>query len=349
MTRKPGKHRVGVNAHPGIAQGILLFMLVTLCGTLWVRSQEKGRSPLRQVQTVPLMAVAGRIDHMSLDRAGRRLFIAALGNNSLEVIDLETGKHLRSLTGLPEVQDVKYLGKENLISLSCGGDGSVRFYDSRTYKLRGKVDVGDDADNMRYDPEKGMLYVGYGDGGIAVIDAVSFTVVAKIPLPAHPESFQFSRNGTLLYVNTPGAGSINIIDLGKRTVARRIPLRAARGNFPMAVDEKDHRLLVGCRNPAKLLVINTDSDSVVAALPVSGDCDDIFLNDSAGTAYLSCGEGMIDVIRRVGPDSYEIAERIPTSPGARTCLFDPKEQKLFLAIPRRGGHTAAIRVFDVKP
>jgi YVTN family beta-propeller protein len=157
---------------------------------LIVASMGRGAEPLRRVRTISLANVVGRIDHLAADTDGRRLFVAALGNNTVEVIDLAAGKVVKSVGSLHEPQGVAFLKDAGIIAVASGDDGTCRLFDSRTLRLRKTIDLQSDADNVRFDPRENRLYAGYGKGAIAAIDMASKERVADIKLTGHPESFQ---------------------------------------------------------------------------------------------------------------------------------------------------------------
>ncbi len=328
---------------------LTLLILCTALITTSSESQGREETILKKTKNILLPAVKGRIDHMDIDLQRNRLFLSALGNSTVEVIDIEKNKSVHSIGELKEPQGVKYLPSVRQIAVACGGDGALKFYDDTLYRLQENIELGDDADNVRYDAEKNLLFVGYGNGGIAIVDVMSRQKFGDIQLPAHPESFQVDMASSTAFVNVPGADAITVLDISKKTVKSTIPLEQAKSNFPMAFDAKNHRLFVGCRNPAQLLVFNTDSNSVITSLPINGDCDDVFWNDKTKNIYISCGEGFLDVIDQVNPNRYTLKSKIKTASGARTALFVPQLQQLFLAVPHRGNQSAAVWIYEVKP
>ncbi len=319
--------------------------LLALCTTTFHAQQA---SELQVVQSIPLPNVRGRIDHMGIDRSGRRLFIAAVGNGTVEVIDLATGRSVHSIGGLEEPQGVLYVPGTNTLFVACGGDGTVRLYDGATLRLKQTIPLDDDADNIRYDEAGNIVYAGFGSGGIAAIDARNGKLLYTIPLAGHPESFQLDHRTGRLFVNIPTRREVAVVSLEKRAVIYAINLAGMGGNFPMSFDNKNHRLYVGCRTPAQLLVFDTDSLKQIASIPISGDADDIFSNNASVCLYLSCGEGFIDVVRKDQGGQYKLAARIPTSPGARTSLFVTDLRCLFVAVPASGIQPAQIRSYAVQ-
>jgi DNA-binding beta-propeller fold protein YncE len=240
---------------------------------------------LQFVGTIPIEGVEGRIDHMAARPDGRRLFVAALANDLVEEIDTERKKVVGTIRGIKEPQGIYYIAKSKRLAVASGGDGNVRIYDQNS-KLVGTVDSLQDADNVRYDSASNLLYVGYGHGALAIIDADKAVKVAEIPLDGHPESFQLEPNRDHIFVNVPTAGEIEVADRRKRSVLTRWRLTAAAANFPMGLDKANERLFVGCRKPARLIVLNAASGEVVANLRACGDTDDLFYDSVNRKIYL---------------------------------------------------------------
>ena len=304
------------------------------------------------LRTLPLPGVEGRIDHLALDAVEKRLVVAALWSNTVEVLDLEKGTVEHTLRGLAEPQGVVILPETGRIAVTCGEDGSLRFFDGRTFAAAGRVDLGADADNLRLEAETGRLVVGFGSGGLAFVR--DGQVAAKAPLEAHPESFQLAAKDARIFVNVPRAGHVAVVDRKLARVIAKWPLREASDSYPMAFDEERQRLLVGCRTPARLLVIDTDPSSpnagkAVAAIPISGDVDDIWIDAPAKRIYLSCGEGFVDVVEQADADRYTRLGQVPTAAGARTSLFAPASGRLYVAVPHKGTQAAEVRIYSVKP
>jgi DNA-binding beta-propeller fold protein YncE len=303
--------------------------------------------PLKLVLTIPLAKVDGRIDHMSVDVRGQRLFVAALGNNTLEVVDLAQGKQIRSVTGLHEPQGVAYLPELDQVVIANGDDGTLKAFDAKSFTSLSSNILGDDADNVRYDATGSRIVVGYGAGALAFLDAKTRKLVGTVKVPNHPESFQLEKSRERIYVNVPNANQIAVVDRAKQAVATTWPVGDYRSNFPMALDEARHRLFVGTRRPAKLVVFDTESGKQITAVDISGDTDDLFFDQQNKRIYVSAGEGNIDIINQLDADRYVSTAKLATAPGARTSLFVPDLNRLYLAVPHRGTQTAAIRVYEV--
>ncbi len=317
---------------------LLLFVMLTL-------SVQAADPPLNLIQTIPLTGVQGRFDHFAIDAAGNRLFVAALGNNTLEVVDLTTGQRIRSLSGMAKPTGVLYLRESNQLLVANGDDGTLKILSGTDFKLHQNLAALADADNLRIDPKTKLAWLGYGEGALAIIEPANVSLVATVKLPAHPESFQLEASSRRLYVNLPDATKIAVIDREKHAVIETWPMEKFRANFPMALDEPNHRLFIGCRQPARLVVLDSRTGKAVTDLAISGDVDDLFLNGKRKQIYLTCGEGFVDIISQLSPDKYEQRAKIATSPGARTGYFSTELDRLYLAVPVHGTQSAEIRVY----
>lgn len=330
---------------------MMLRWLTILFGTLAfvAAPQAAERSPLRLVQTIALPGVEGRIDHMAVDVQGKRLFVAALGNNTLEVLDLSAHKWVTRIAGLKEPQGIYFVPGENKLFVANGNDGTLKIFDGTSFQPLATERFSSDADNVRYDAVRNQVYVGYGSGALGIVDAATGRKLADIPLPGHPESFRLEESGARIFVNVPDANHIiAVLDRVKRSTVATWTLEA-QANFPMALDEADHRLMVVTRKPARLVVLDSLSGKMVAGEPAVGDADDIFYDAAHRRVYISGGEGFIDVFEQRDPDHYAPMAKIPTAAGARTSFLVPEFHHLYLAVPHRGNQPAEIRVYDVRP
>ncbi len=306
----------------------------------------KPPAALKLIQTIPLPGVTGRFDHFAVDAKGHRLFVAALGNNTLEVLDVAAGQRLQSIGALHKPTGVLYLASSNRIAVANGNDGTLKTFDGASYELLKSLSGLDDADNVRFDAKAGTIYVGYGAGALAVLDAATMNLTGTIKLPAHPESFQLEAQGPRIFVNVPDAKQIVAIDRQKQSVTATWSMKEFQANFPMALDEANHRLFIGCRQPPRLVVFDTTTRKAIADVAISGDTDDLFYDAARKRLYLSCGEGFIDVVAQRDADHYEPLERIPTASGARTSFYSPALDRFWLAVPQRGRQSAEIRTYQ---
>ena len=319
----------------------LLAFIIASAVLVWGQANE----PLRLEKTVELPDVQGRIDHMSVDVKGQRLFVSALGNNTVEVIDVKAGKRIKTITGLVEPQGALYVPEEDRLYIANSKDGSVRVFDGKSYSLLKTVDYVDDADNLRYDSDRQRVYVGYGSGSLGEIDSQN-NKAGEIKLGSHPESFQLEKDSAKIYVNLPKSHKVAVVDREKRAVIASWGTGMAFANYPMTLDEKDHRLFVVTRMPSRLLVFNTDNGSIVQKLPAIGDCDDVFYDAARKRIYAIGGEGGVSVFEQQDAEHYRELGRISTVKGARTGFFSAELDRLFVAVRRQGSQPAEVRIFQ---
>jgi DNA-binding beta-propeller fold protein YncE len=308
----------------------------------------QSAATLTLAQTIALGGVEGRIDHFAFDAAGDRLFLCALGNNTVEVLDLRKGQRFHSITGLGAPQGIAYIPELDRLFIANDKGGICKIYDAKSYQNLGEIDFKDDADNVRYDDSSKRLYVGFGTGALGIISAPESKAIGSIRLSAHPEAFELEKQGKRIFVNVPNARHVAVIDRDKGEVINTWKTDLAFGNFPMALDEANHRLFVGCRLPSKLVVLNTESGDVVAKIDISGDPDDVFYDRKRHRIYAICGAGKIDIIEQTDANNYKALTKIDTAEGARTGLFVPERDTLFVAVPHRGSQQAEIRAYRVE-
>jgi YVTN family beta-propeller protein len=324
----------------------MAIVTVVLIASLWIASGQ-SQPVLRLQNTIALPGVQGRIDHMSFDSRTGRLFVAALGNNTVEVVDVNQGKRIARIPGLHEPQGVSYLPDVNRLFVANGDTGSVELFDGTSFRLLNTIHLGSDADNVRFDPVRKEVYVGYGRGALAIL-AEDGSRIADVKLDAHPESFQLEQKGSRIFVNLPDSQKVAVVDRNTRAVIANWSTPGALANFPMALDEQDHRLFVVCRRPAEMLVWDTASGAMVAKLPVVGDCDDIFYDADAKRLYASGGEGGVTIVQQDGSDRYKNLGEEHTRKGARTSFFAPTRQSLYVGARQEDAQPAAIYVYAVQ-
>jgi len=319
-----------------------------------------GQEPqvLSLLSRIPLTSVKGRIDHFSVDVKGQRLFVAAVANHTLEVIDLQSGKRVHTITDLAEPQGVFYDASSNRLYVACALDGTTKIYDGKSFRQLATVKFPDDADNIRYDARSKSVIVGYagakalrnrqeGTGGLGFIDSDGGKTF-EIIVDAHPESFQLEKTGTRLFVNVPDKQEIEVIDVVGRKVVDHWPVTSAKDNFPMAFDEAHHRLFVATRTPPRLVVFDTESGKEVASAEIAGNSDDLFYDSARGRIYVLTSKSALDVFQQRDPDHYDHIARIPTPPRMQTGLFVPEWGRLFAAVPNQGEQEAEIQVYEAK-
>lgn len=337
-----------------LASGAILYLLAARLVSSSVAAGQESQVLSLESQ-IPLPNVKGRIDHFGVDIKGQRLFVAAVENHTLEVVDLKSGRRVHTITDLAEPQGVFYDPSTNRLFVACGLDGVTKIFDGTTFHVLATVKFPDDADNIRYDPRSKSVIVGYagakqlrkreeGTGGLGFIDA-NGKKTGDIGVDAHPESFQLEKQGTRLFVNVPDKKEIEVIDIVKRAILARWPV-SEENNFPMALDEVHHRLFVGCWNPPRLVVFNTETGKEVASGEIAGSSDDLFYDSQRSRIYVLTNRGFLEVFQQTDSDHYDRVARYPTPAHTQTGLFVPEWGKLFAAVPRQGEQSAEVRVYQ---
>jgi DNA-binding beta-propeller fold protein YncE len=336
----------------GVFSALLLIVCLGNRGIGQQNSNSATSAPLTLTGTIPLPSVQGRIDHFGFDPKNR-LFVSALGNNSEEVINLSAQRVVRSIRGVPAPQGVAYSPETN--QLFVGSDeGKLYVYDGDTFDLIARIDFGDNVDNLRYDATENRVYVGYGDektGAIGMVDAATNKRLdGDFKLGAHPESFQLAGSSANMYVNLPDLKQIAVVDRKTHCITPW-PL-TFESNFPMALDEPDHRLFVATRTPPRLAVFDTSSGRLVATLPAVQDSDDLYYDSARKRVYIPGGEGYISVFQQDDPDHYKLLAKVQTAIGARTAGYFGKGRKgfdrFYLAVPARADHGAEVWIYTVQ-
>jgi YVTN family beta-propeller protein len=289
---------------------------------------------------IPLAEVSGRLDHMAVDLGRQHLFVAELGNNSVDVIDLGTQKVVQRIGGLHQPQGIGYAAGPDVIAVASAGDGTVQFFSGKDFSAQGSLQLGADADDVRIDQQTGKVVVGYGNGGLAIIDPAKKVMTADIPLPDHPEGFELAADR--LYVNLPGVRQIAVVDLGTNKVVATWPMPLG-GNFPMAMDAAGKAVATVFRSASRLVLFDTGTGKRLGQAETCGDADDVFFDGKRRRIYVSCGDSVVDVFAQTGAGLTHL-DQVASAAGARTSLFVPELDRLFVADPA-GAAGAAIQVY----
>lgn len=321
----------------------LLSLGVFLGLLLPAQGQDVGYLSLSQ--TIPLTQVQGGLNHMSVDAEHKRLFVTAPANKTLEIVDLQSGKTLRSLGGEAPA-GARFAPEFNQLYVTRGE--SVYIYDGMTFDLVTKVDLQCSLDELQYQPMAKQLYVGCmtsGKTGIKIVSIPDGKLLGEIRLPAKPQGFALELKGARIFVNMPSLNKVAVIDRENRSIAASWPVREAGGNFPIALDEFHHRLFVGCRKPARVIVFDTTTGNELTNLKIGGDTDDLFYDAVLQLVYVSCGEGFLDIINQGNGDIYKFTSRLETAAGARTSAYSSELSSFYVGVPGRGNAPAEVRVF----
>jgi DNA-binding beta-propeller fold protein YncE len=324
-----------------------LFCLAGLA----VLAQAESGATLTLVKTIALPSVAGRFDHFAFDPADGRLFVAATGNHSVEVVSVKTGKRIETIAGLGKPHGLAWVADQGKLFVADGSLAALKVYTGSPLKEVATLALSDDADDMVYDAQTGLLYVGHGGssaaapGRIAVVNTRDNSLVQNLPVSAHPEALEIDPDGKRVFANIADSSEIVVIDAASHSIKTTWKLSRASDNVPVAFDAEDHALLVGCRKPARSVSVDAGTGVEVSDLPSATGADDLFYEARRHRAYLISGSGAVDVYQ-VAPDkSLKALDTVKTGPGAKTGLLVPSLKALFVAVPATPAEPAEIRMY----
>jgi hypothetical protein len=275
-------------------------------------SDAANQMPLTLKARIALPGVYGRIDHYGWDTKRGNLIVSALGNNTVEIIN--SWKRISTITGLEHPQGSLYVPGVDRIVVSSAS-GKVRFYDAGSYKLLKTIDFGpgSDTDNLRYDAQSKLVYVGEEEG-IAAIDPATMERVQEFRLGSHAESFQFEQTGGRIFVNLPDQESFGIIDR-KTGAVKKWKIPGDADAHTLALDEANHRLFAAALHPGQLTVVNSESGKIVATIPCVVEVDDLWY-DAARKRLYAPGSGFIDIFQQMDADHYTRIAHIAVGSGS---------------------------------
>jgi DNA-binding beta-propeller fold protein YncE len=333
-----------------------------LCGmvvalALAAPSFGQQSEPLKLVKTIDVPG-ARHWDHFGVDLKGNRLFLSSEEEPAVEVFDLKTYEHVKSLTNFKEPHNVFPLPDLKKIYVVDGEASEIAVLDYDSYKVIGHIALSIDADPIVYDPASKYLYIVNGGREaktpyclVSVVDTATGKKLADLKLESNRlESMAIEKSSQRMFVNMTGINSIGVVDREKRTVTQTWPITAGKDNVPLQYDETTHRLFTATRKPSKLVVVNADSGKEVTSLDAADYVDDLAWDAAHHRIYLpgGGGSGAVTVVQQNGADDYKVIATVPTKAGAKTGRFVPELNKLFIAVPGKGTTTAQILVYDVQ-
>jgi DNA-binding beta-propeller fold protein YncE len=317
-----------------------------------ISTNAQSAPPLTLLRTIPLPGVAGKFDHLAFDASGNRLFIAATGDHSVEVIDLKSNSVLQSITGLGKPHGLAWVASTGSLYVADGSLGELRVYSGTPLVLSGKIKLSDDADDMVYDPANHLLFVGHGGSDaanparITVVDTEHFTVAANLPVATHPEALGIDPVSGRVFANIAESNEVIVIDAAAKSIAAHWKLIRAADNVPLAFDAGHQLLYVACRTPGTLIALDLTSGKEVVSLPAAGQADDLFYDAALRRVYLISGTGEVDVYQVGKTKTVSPLGVLHTATGAKTALFVPEQSLLYVGMPGTGKDPAEIRVYS---
>ena len=333
----------------------LVSILVLLSVPRTANSLDTEKQPFRLVQTISMPNVKGRLDHMDVDVKGRRLFVAGLENGTLEVVDLRSGKWLRSLRGFKKPQGALYVAELNKLFVASGDDAMLRVFRGDTLDLLDSIQLEPGPNRVVYEPHAKLVYVGYGGkdagkdyGEVGIIGARDDKRIGDIKVAAHPSELLLNKSGTTLFVFISIANQLQVVDTNKRLVVSTWKVSSERPG-DAAFDEPTARLFIGTRTPPEMVVMDSQSGKEIANLPTAEGMDGVYFDNQRKCIYVSGGRelpaGFAYAYRQKDADHYESVGKIPTREGAGTSLWSPDLDRYFVAAPANGKQDAVILVY----
>jgi len=329
---------------------------VILAFVVGVSAQEKA--PLKLLQSTPLPDLHdGDFDHLTPDVEGNRLFVTAEENSKVLIFDLKTNKLIHSIDDVKAPHSLLYRADLKKLFVVDSDLGEVKIYETDSYKPAGSIKVREGADASGYDPSSKLFYVVNGgkdaklpNAYISVIDVATGKTVADIKIDSNDvEGVAFEKSGPRMFVNVRGKNAVEVYDRTDRTLKATWPV-AQEGKNPtsMAFDESTHRLFLGTRVPAKLVVVDSDSGKIVTSYPASAMVDDMAFDSGSKRIYFA-GTEFFDVFHQKDADHYDHIGHIATSFRAKTGVLVPELNRYYLAVPHHEKQTAELRVYEVLP
>jgi hypothetical protein len=323
--------------------------LVVLTCLALVRQAPAADPGLELTQTIVLKGKAGKLDHLALDAKRERLFLANTTNGTLDVVDLKEGKLLKQLKGQTGIQGIAYASDLDRVFVGLGGGGLCNVFGGDDYKPLKTIKFSGDSDNVRYDPATHLTFVAHDEKALGIIDAKTYAVSPDLKLSGAAEGFQIETGRPRLYLVTPSPSQVLVIDTKKKEIVATYPMKLASAGHPLAIDEGNKRIFVGCRTEPMVVVLDSETGKEITSVAIPKDIDDLHYDAKRKKLYASCGEGFLAVINQVGPDKYELADKIATVKDAKTSLFVAESNRLYLAVPRQPNQEGPeIRVYKVK-
>jgi len=338
---------------PARSMGTTVIAVIT--GLFSLTAQAQQSAPITLSRTISLIDVQGKFDHLAIDITGNRLFIAATGNHSVEVINMKTDKVEQSISGLGKPHGLAWVGAKGSLYVADGALGELRVYTGKPLALNGTIKLSDDADDMVYDEADHLLFVGHGGSDaanpakIAVVDTERFSLVANLPVATHPEALEIDPASRRVFANIADSNEVAVIGSDTWAITAQWKLTKAADNVPLAFDGEHQLLFVACRTPGTLIALDAANGKELASVTSAGQADDLFFDPALRRVYLISGAGEVDSYQLDAAKILHPLGEVHTAAGAKTALFVPAQGLLYVGVPGMGGNAAEIRVYSTSP
>ncbi|HEV2522661.1 MAG TPA: hypothetical protein VGT24_09810 [Candidatus Acidoferrales bacterium] len=335
-----------------------------------INSPAQSDPPLRLIQTTLLPGYVGDFEHFAVDIKGNRLFLIAEDHETVEVLDLRSGKRIHTITGFGQPHAIEYLPGPNSLIVTEGDEesGAVDLASASSYAILKKIKLPPNVDGGVYNPVTKYYYVesaGQGQDAkthpLSIVDTQDFKLIGDLTLPgSKSEAMAIDHTGTKMYVNLRDPDEIGVVDLQTRQLVAHWPLPETKSQNALVLDEVDHRLFSATHTPPKLVVFDVDTGKVVASLPCADNSDDMGYDPIRKRIYIT-GDGNASVFEQQDADHYVHVAEVPTGYRARTSIFVPEVNRLYLAVASKGkraggklvapepGSNVEVRIYQARP
>jgi DNA-binding beta-propeller fold protein YncE len=328
-------------------RSLVLFFILSCA----LPSMAQAGAPFLLQRSIELPGVTGKFDHFAIDTPGHRLFVAATGNHSVEVIDLTSDRVVESIKGLGKPHGLAWVNSTGSLYVADGSLRELRLYQGKPLTLAGKISLSDDADDMVYDEADHLLFVGHGGSDaanpakVAIVSTDPFSLIASLPVATHPEALEIDPQSQRVFANIAESNEVAVIGAKTRGIVAHWKLTKAADNVPLAFDA-DHRLLfVACRKPGMLLALDAATGRELTSAASAEQADDLFYDSVLHRVYLISGAGEVDSYQVDAGNALHVLPAVHTVSGAKTALFVPAENLLYVGVPSANDRAGEVRVY----
>ena len=332
------------------------LVAVVMLACLTCLASVAADEPLRLLGRTYVPDFEGDFDHFAADVKGNRLFLAGEDQGTLEVFDLKSGKHLRTVKGLDAPHAIHYLPDKNRIIVTDSGDGMTKVLDGKTYAVVGTIKLVPGADVMGYDPSTRRIWVVTGgknasaklkDTTVSVVDPETGKVVGDLKFDTDfTEGIVAEQAGNRVFINVAGKHHVAVVDKKTHKVVATWAVKEGENNAPIALDETGKRLFVVTRKPFKLVVIDTDTGKSVASFDAPQRTNELMFDKANKRLYLA-GDDHVAVFQQEDADHYREIARVPSDKGAKTAILVPELNRLYVAVAGKGSTKASVLQYEV--
>jgi YVTN family beta-propeller protein len=334
----------------------LLAALLLSSAALLPTLAAAADAPLRLVGRTDVPGFEGDFDHFAADVKGNRLFLAGEEKGTLEVFDLKTGKHVRTVEGLEEPHAILYMPDQNRLIVTNSGDGMTKVLDAKTLAVTGTIKLTPGADVLSYDPSTREAWIVTGGKNaakklpevtVAMVDPATGRQKGEVKFDTDfTEAIAFEQKGTRAFINVAGKHYVAVVDKKTHKVIATWPVKEGQNNAPIGLDEANKRLFLVTRKPFKFVVLDTDSGKTVATLDAPQRTNELVVDRANHRIYLT-GDDYISVIEQQGADGYREIARVPSDKGAKTAILVPELNRLYVAVAGKGETKAGVLQYEV--